>query len=552
MSKQNPKSTARDILQHLTSDPNSKSSQALFDLWNTDIRDPKTKEIIQPKRIHCKTCKSWDDIKAVVAKMKKDGKSLKEIRKATISHKNVLGEFIIDRTGFSARNIRDDLHITTERLIKEWGDARRPGYGDLAVKSWKTKIKQNWDKLAPNDKKKFIKLFGVKGDLREIHKGHSFASMIGGLADPSNVAPQLGALNTALQENPRFALDLMEQWGMGGDGTKAFFNSRLAKIDPTNIPDPIWLHLGETGVVDPEQLEILTAKLGELQQQGVNIHEIGPEFWETGEDVSLESINKKLISETSELPVVKSQQQKISELKNQQILDVVDPETGETVLPDIHQEVEDLKKGFLESNEGTNFNSHTKTNPLLDERNIDPLSRRRAIAVGLTLGSATALGAIGAPFSIAGADERFKIYEQTKKPTDAIAAGLELISGFGDVSGPGGEILATAADLTLLGMDAPQTYEALMHRSDPEVELAKQEQKEQDSVTSYTAQVGMDPQQRLVERSNIRQQQYKDKLTAHQKGREQEKQWQLQGQDYVTQTPNPLERLNNWLQELVQ
>ena len=551
MSKQNPKSTARDILQHLTSDPNSKSSQALFDLWNTDIRDPKTKEIIQPKRIHCKTCKSWDDIKAVVAKMKKDGKSLKEIRKATISHKNVLGEFIIDRTGFSARNIRDDLHITTERLIKEWGDARRPGYGDLAVKSWKTKIKQNWDKLAPNDKKKFIKLFGVKGDLREIHKGHSFASMIGGLADPSNVAPQLGALNTALQENPRFALDLMEQWGMGGDGTKAFFNSRLAKIDPTNIPDPIWLHLGETGVVDPEQLEILTAKLGELQQQGVNIHEIGPEFWETGEDVSLESINKKLISETSELPVVKSQQQKISELKNQQILDVVDPETGETVLPDIHQEVEDLKKGFLESNEGTNFNSHTKTNPLLDERNIDPLSRRRAIAVGLTLGSATALGAIGAPFSIAGADERFKIYEQTKKPTDAIAAGLELISGFGDVSGPGGEILATAADLTLLGMDAPQTYEALMHRSDPEVELAKQEQKEQDSVTSYTAQVGMDPQQRLVERSNIRQQQYKDKLTAHQKGREQEKQWQLQGQDYVTQTQNPLERLNNWLHELV-
>lgn len=536
MSKQNPKSTARDILQHLTLDLNSKSSQALFDLWKTK------------GRIHCDSCNSWGDIKAVVAKMKKDGKSLKEIRKATISHKNVLGEFIIDRTGFSARNIRDDLHITTERIIKEWGDARRPGYGDLAVKSWKTKIKQNWDKLAPNDKKKFIKLFGVKGDLREIHKGHSFASMIGGLADPSNIAPQLGALNTALQENPRFALDLMEQWGMGGDGTKAFFNSRLAKIDPTNIPDPIWLHLGETGVVDPEQLEILTAKLGELQQQGVNIHEIGPEFWETGEDVSLESINRKLTSETSELPKVKSQQQKIAALKNQQILNVVDPVTNETVFSPIEEQVVNLKKNFLEAE--TEWQHSKKTNPLLKERNIDPLSRRRAIATGATLGSITALGAVGAPFSVAGAAERLEIAQQTGKPTDYLAAGLEGVSAVGDVSGPGGEVVATAADLALLGMDAPQTYEALMHRSDPEVELAKQEQKEQDSVTSYTAQVGMDPQQRLVERSNTRQQQYKDKLTAHQKGREQEKQWQLQGQDYVTQTPNIAERANQTLTKL--
>ena len=294
MSRRSTESIGRDILQHLTDDLNSKSSQALFDLWNTDIRDPKTKEIIQPKRIHCKTCKSWDDIKAVVTKMQKDGKSLGEIRKATISHKNVLGEFIIDRKGFNPRNVRDDLHITTERIIREWGNKRRPGYGDLAVKSWKTKIKQNWDKLAPNDKKKFIKLFGVKGDLREIHKGHGFASMIGGLADPSNIAPQLGALNTALKENPRFAKDLMEQWGMGGDGTKAFFNSRLAKIDPTNIPDAVWLHLGETGVVDPEQLEILTAKLGELKQQGVNIEEAAQRIWETGEEVTLDKINKHL------------------------------------------------------------------------------------------------------------------------------------------------------------------------------------------------------------------------------------------------------------------
>jgi hypothetical protein len=236
--------------------------------------------------------------------MKKSGKSHKEIRAATISHKNVLGEFIITRKGDfdykSARHIRDDLHITTERLIREWGNARRPGYGDLAVKSWRTKIKKNWDKIAPNDKKEFIKLFGVQGDITKIHKGHSFASMIGGLADPSNIAPQLGSLNLALKENPRFALDLMEQWGMGGDGTKAFFNSRLAKLDPTNIPDAVWLHLAETDVVDPEQLEILTARLGELKSQGVNIQKAGQEFWETGEDVSLESLNKKLT--TVEVP----------------------------------------------------------------------------------------------------------------------------------------------------------------------------------------------------------------------------------------------------------
>jgi hypothetical protein len=396
MSKQNPKSTARDILQHLTLDLNSKSSQALFDLWKTK------------GRIHCDSCKSWGDIKAVVAKMEKDGKKLSAIRKATISHKNVLGEYIIDRTGFSARNIRDDLHITTERIIKEWGDYRRPGYGDLAVKSWKTKIKQNWDKLAPNDKKKFIKLFGVKGDLREIHKGHSFASMIGGLADPSNIAPQLGALNTALKENPRFAKDLMEQWGMGGDGTKAFFNSRLAKIDPTNIPDPIWLHLGETGVVDPEQLEILTARLGELQQQGVNIHEIGPEFWETGEDVSLESINRKLTSETSELPKVKSQQQKIAALKNQQILNVVDPVTNETVFSPIEEQVVNLKKDFLEAE--TEWQHSKKTNPLLDERNIDPRpnfkGRTRTLARKVSqiplAGELLAAGALTVPSLIAG------------------------------------------------------------------------------------------------------------------------------------------------------
>ena len=327
--------------------------------------------------------------------------------------------------------------------------------------------------------------------------------------------------------------------------------------------------------LDPKQMDAagLPASWGQLMNRfltgksGANVETISEDLLKQVRDKEInldqavalqDQKNQKLAWEEGER--YRQQQTKPAETKvqrvkkkvNPQILDVIDTKTGETVLPDLHQQVEDLKKGFLESNEGTNFNSHKKTNPLLDERNIDPLSRRRAIATGATLGSLTALGAVGAPFSVAGADERFKIYEQTKKPTDAIAAGLELISGFGDVGGPVGEVIATAADLTLLGMDAPQTYEALMHRSDPEVELAKQEQKEQDSVTSYTAQVGMDPQQRLVERSNIRQQQYKDKLTAHQKGREQEKQWQLQGQDYVTQTPNPLERLNNWLQELVQ
>ena len=50
MSRRSTESIGRDILQHLTDDLNSKSSQALFDLWNTDIRDPKTKEIIQKGR----------------------------------------------------------------------------------------------------------------------------------------------------------------------------------------------------------------------------------------------------------------------------------------------------------------------------------------------------------------------------------------------------------------------------------------------------------------------------------------------------------------------
>ena len=191
--------------------------------------------------------------------------------------------------------------------------------------------------------------------------------------------------------------------------------------------------------------------------------------------------------------------------------------------------------------------------PQVTERGkrLGGIGHKRQIATTATLGSLGVLGAFGAPMSIAGGAERLKIAEQTGSWTDYLAAGLEGVSAFGDVWGLGGELISTPADLTLLAMDAPETYKALMHRSDPEIEHAAQKQKEQDSVTSYTAQVGMNPQQRLVERSNTRQQQYKDKLTAHRAGREQEKQWQLEGQDYVTQTPNIAERANQTLTKIV-
>jgi len=341
----------------------------------------------------------------------------------------------------------------------------------------------------------------------------------------------------------------MKEWDVPTSSAQSYFNN-IASSDYT-VPRGILQVMSESGWIKPEALRLAESQLQSLDKQGITYNALDI-FDAVDPDTGGLDVNR--IGQFPEQAVTKDvpQAQKIANLqstiKNPQIVDVVDPVTNETVFSPIEEQVVKLKKDFLEAE--TEWQHSKKTNPLLVERNIDPLSRRRAIAVGLTLGSATVLSAVGAPFSIAGADERLKIYEQTKKPTDAIAAALEITSGFGDVSGPGGEILATAADLTLLGMDAPETYEALMHRSDPEVELAKQEQKEQDSVTSYTAQVGMDPQQRLVERSNARQQQYKDKLTAHQKGREQEKQWQLQGQDYVTQTPNIAERANQTLTKL--
>ena len=45
--------------------------------------------------------------------------------------------------------------------------------------------------------------------------------------------------------------------------------------------------------------------------------------------------------------------------------------------------------------------------------------------------------------------------------------------------------------------------------------------------------------------------QYRDELEAHRAGRRQERQWQLEGQDYVTQTPNIAERVNQTLTKIV-
>ncbi len=429
-----------------------------------------------------------------------------------ITYKNVLGNHTLsvntsstgDIRGLNKRAIREDINIEAENWI-------RKKKGDGVFESYKKRLLKEWNTVNKRDMANVRKWFHSAAGKAKLHRGHGFAALVGGGLLADNVAAEIGWRNVGHGPAPRFSVEIMEALNMPKNDLEGFYFYDLKKkgLTISNKPNTPLMLAADTGAISPNQLELIQLKLDDLRTQGVSSQTID----RFSQDVS------ELGRETTGGNVGKGQ---------------INPETWEN-RPTIRR-----KHRPKQYTAATAFGNVQ-----------EGLAKRRAIATGLTLSGLTGFSALGASASIAGGAERLKIAQQTGSGTDYLAAGLEGVSAVGDVLGPGGELISTPADLLLLAMDAPETYEALMHRSDSEIEYTAQKQKEQDFVNSYTAQVGMDPQQRLIERSNIRMQQYKDKLEAHRAGRRQERQWQLEGQDYVTQTPNIAERVNQTLTKIV-
>jgi len=429
-----------------------------------------------------------------------------------ITYKNVLGNHTLlvgpsstgDIRGLNKRAIREDINIEAENWI-------RKKKGDGVFESYKKRLLQEWNTVNKRDIANVKKWFHSATGKAKLHRGHGFAALVGGGLLADNVAAEIGWRNVGHGPAPRFSVEIMEALNMPKNDLEGFYFYDLKKkgLTISNKPNTPLMLAADTGAISPNQLELIQLKLDDLRAQGVSSQTID----RFSQDVS------ELGRETTGGNVGKGQ---------------IKPETWKN-RPTIRR-----KHRPKQYTAATAFGNVQ-----------EGLAKRRAIATGLTLSGLTGFSALGASASIAGGAERLKIAQQTGSGTDYLAAGLEGVSAVGDVLGPGGELISTPADLLLLAMDAPETYEALMHRSDSEIEYTAQKQKEQDFVNSYTAQVGMDPQQRLIERSNIRMQQYKDKLEAHRAGRRQERQWELEGQDYVTQTPNIAERANQTLTKIV-
>ena len=429
-----------------------------------------------------------------------------------ITYKNVLGNHTLlvgpsstgDIRGLNKRAIREDINIEAENWI-------RKKKGDGVFESYKKRLLKEWNTVNKQDIANVRKWFHSATGKGKLHRGHGFAALVGGGLLADNVAAEIGWRNVGHGPAPRFSVEIMEALNMPKNDLEGFYFYDLKKkgLTISNKPNTPLMLAADTGAISPNQLELIQLKLDDLRAQGVSSQTID----RFSQDVS------ELGRETTGGNVGKGQ---------------IKSETWKN-RPTIRRE--HRPKQYTAATAFGNVQ--------------EGLAKRRAIATGLTLSGLAGFSALGAGASIAGGAERLKIAQQTGSGTDYLAAGLEGVSAVGDVLGPGGELISTPADLLLLAMDAPETYKALMHRSDSEIEYTEQKQKEQDSVNSYTAQVGMDPQQRLIERSNIRMQQYKDKLEAHRAGRRQERQWQLEGQDYVTQTPNIAERVNQTLTKIV-
>jgi len=226
--------------QTYTTDLLGKKSQLLFNKWQKAGRIPER-------------FKSWVDIQKAVKAIKAENPKIKGPALAEelgITHQNVLGKRIINAEGLSLRNIRDDLNIVDEDMIFATG-------GQKAVDEYKARVKRNWDSLIPKQQKTLTDFFETNKFAKgAFARGHNFSSLLGGFVDTRNVSAQINKLNSLLGEDPRYAIELMRQWGSEGGGAQHFYNSLLESegLGIQGKPNALLQLFADSGELSPDSL----------------------------------------------------------------------------------------------------------------------------------------------------------------------------------------------------------------------------------------------------------------------------------------------------------
>ena len=218
----------------------SKKSQLLFNKWQEAGRIPER-------------FKSWVDIQKAVKAIKAENPKIKGpalAKELGITHQNVLGKRIINAEGLSLRNIRDDLNIVDEDMIFAAG-------GQKAVDEYKARVKRNWDSLIPENQKILTDFFeSNKFAKGAFARGHNFSSLLGGFVDTKNVSAQINKINSLLGEDPRYAIELMRQWGSEGGGSQHFYNNLLESegLGIQGKPNALLQLFADSGELSPDAL----------------------------------------------------------------------------------------------------------------------------------------------------------------------------------------------------------------------------------------------------------------------------------------------------------
>ena len=403
---------------------NDPESKKLFKLWKEDGRIP--------ERFN-----SWEEInKEIAAIKKKHPKIDRDVLMDKLGwseeythRRNVLGNSFMNKDGLIARNIRDDINIVSEKLIHAAGEKiYGKGNGHVAVAEYRAKVKENWFSLRPEEQKALREYFGTDAFKKKAFaKGHNFASLMGGDASLHNIKLQVGDLNTALKSDPRFPEILMKEWDVPSSSAQSYFNN-IASSDYT-VPRGILQVMSESGWIKPEALRLAESQLQSLDQQGITYNALDI-FDAVDPDTGGLDVNR--IGQFPEQAVTKDVPQsqrtanRLSTIRNPQILDVQDTKTGESIFSDYERTVR-----FLTGDAGTNFNSHRNYNPVLNRRLIDPRVRSQVRSRGFVTPEVLGvnkLARVNLAGEIGGAILDPEVHEKLLKG-DPAGAGREAVKG---------------------------------------------------------------------------------------------------------------------------
>lgn len=248
--------------------------ERLFKLWQEAGRIPSNYN-------------SWDELDADFVSRLNDGMTAKQAREAMgVTYTNVLGNNLLERNvsskgevrGLNKRAIREDFNIVTETHI-------RKTHGDDAVAQFRERLRNDWFNLSEGERVKVQRETG-----KQFHRGHGNAALEGGSVSINNMLPEHGQRNVAHGSAPRYPEGVMRDLGITENDMQDYYENILEReglgrgTRPSNAAaiaadeqmvsfdrsDPRGYRRNNDAGIAPEQLEIQTQRLKELEQQGIS------------------------------------------------------------------------------------------------------------------------------------------------------------------------------------------------------------------------------------------------------------------------------------------